>query len=262
MVMAVDGLHVPAAGREPGGMIVGNREVGPAVDGDRIVVEQNDELAEAQMAGEGDRLVADPFHQAAVAGNHIGVVIDQSIPVAGVAQAFGEGQSHRHGEPLPQGTGGHLDPGRVAVFRVARGFRSELAEVPDLVDGHVLVPGQVEERIEQHRAVPRRQHEAVPVGPVRRRGIELQEPGKQHRRRVGHAHGHPRMPGIGSLNGVRREKADCIGHLEQVGRGGGWGILQGGDRLVRGHQARTPAFEAAPGITADVQELYESRSDP
>ena len=47
------------------------------------------------------------------------------------------------------------------------GLAAELAEALELVDRHVLVAGQMEQRIEQHRAVAGRQHEAVAVGPVR-----------------------------------------------------------------------------------------------
>ena len=48
-------------------------------------------------------------------------------------------------------------PGRLAV---------QLAEVLQLVDRQV-VAGQVQQRVQQHRAVAVRQHEAVAIGPVR-----------------------------------------------------------------------------------------------
>jgi hypothetical protein len=43
--------------------------------------------------------------------------------------------------------------------------RSQLAEMLDLVERHVDIAGQIEQRIQQHRAVPGRQHEAVAVRP-------------------------------------------------------------------------------------------------
>ena len=64
-------------------LIVGHGEAGGAVDGDLIVVEQHDQAAELEMAGKGDRLVADPFHEAAVAGDGIGEVAHDLIAVAG-----------------------------------------------------------------------------------------------------------------------------------------------------------------------------------
>jgi hypothetical protein len=45
--------------------------------------------------------------------------------------------------------------------------RAELAEALDLVERHVGVAGEMQQRIEQHRAVAGRQHEAVAVRPVR-----------------------------------------------------------------------------------------------
>jgi hypothetical protein len=62
----------------------------------------------------------------------------------------------------------------MAVFRMARRARPQLAEPPELVDRHVLVAEQEEQRIEEHGAVPGRQHEAVAVRPFRVGGIELQ----------------------------------------------------------------------------------------
>ena len=59
---------------------------------------------------------------------------------------------------------------------MARRHRAELAEVLDLLDRHGLVAEQMQQRIEQHRAVAGRQHEAVAVGPVRIGRIEFQEP--------------------------------------------------------------------------------------
>ena len=50
---------------------------------------------------------------------------------------------------------------------------SELAETLDLLDPHALVAGQVEQRVEQHRAMAGRQHEAVAVRPARVGGIEF-----------------------------------------------------------------------------------------
>ena len=57
--------------------IVGQR--GRAVDGDAVVVVQEDQLLELQMAGERERLMADAFHQVAVGAQHIGVVIDDIL---------------------------------------------------------------------------------------------------------------------------------------------------------------------------------------
>ena len=70
---------------------------------------------------------------------------------------------------------------------------AELAEVADVVDRRPRVAGQVEQRVDQHRPMARRQHEAVAVGPFGVGRIELQMPREQRGRGVGHAHRHARM---------------------------------------------------------------------
>ena len=121
-------------------------------------------------------------------------------------------------EPLAERAGRGLDPGRVPVLGVARGARAELAEALDLVDRHVAVAGQVEQPVEQHRAVPRRQHEAVAVRPVRRARVELQVLLEEHGRNVGHAHRHARMPGIRLLHRVHRQYPQRGGPHPVVGK--------------------------------------------
>ncbi len=50
-------------------------------------------------------------------------------------------------------------------------------------------------------------------------GVEFQVIAKQHRRHVGHAHRHAGMAGIGCLDGIHREGADCAGKTPVRGVG-------------------------------------------
>ena len=59
--------------------------------------------------------------------------------------------------------------GRI-VFRVPLAVRAEDAEALDLIKADLLVARQVKQRVEQHRAVAVRLHEAVAVEPERVRG--------------------------------------------------------------------------------------------
>ena len=68
-VVAVDPGGMPVRRPEALELIVGDGKTGRAVDRDLIVVEQHDQAAELEMAGERDRLLADALHQAAVAGD-------------------------------------------------------------------------------------------------------------------------------------------------------------------------------------------------
>ena len=222
-VVAVDGVGVPAIGGEPRRHVVAQGERGRAVDRDGVVVEQHDQLAEAEMAGQRGGFVADPLHQVAVRGNRVGPVIDRRVAEAGGQHAFGERHADRRGDALAERAGRRLDPRRVAVFRVAGGAAAELAEPADLIHRHVGIAGQVEERIEQHRAVAGGQDEAVAVGPARRGRVEFQIAREQHRGRVGHPHRHARMAGLGRFHRVHGERADRVGHAERGDAGGAAG---------------------------------------
>src|SRR5699024_5768729 len=81
-VMAVDvANHLPAVGFEALRRVIGEPALGAAIDGNAVVVVEHDQLAQTQRAGQGAGFVADAFHEAAVAGKTIGVVIDNGCRV-------------------------------------------------------------------------------------------------------------------------------------------------------------------------------------
>ena len=169
------------------------------------------------MSGKRDRLLADALHEAAVASDGISVVIHDLIVIALVEQPLGERHADRVAKPLPQRPGGGLDARRMAIFRMARRARAELAEALELLDVHARNAGEIEKRIEQHGAMTGGQHEAVAVRPFRMHGVEFQEACEQHRGHVGHAHGHAGMAGIGLLHRIHGERPDGVRHV-LVGR--------------------------------------------
>ena len=73
------------------------------------------------------------------------------------------------------------------------------------------IAGQVQHRVQQHRAVAVREHEAVAVGPVRIARVVLEEVAPQHLGDVRHAHRHAGVTGIGALHGVHGQSADGVG---------------------------------------------------
>jgi hypothetical protein len=123
--------HLPAVGFEALRRVVGEPAFDVAVDGDAVVVVEGDQLAQARGAGQRAGFVRDAFHQAAVAEEDVGVVIDDGV--AGAVELGGQhllGQRHADGvgDALAERAGGGLDAGGVAVFRVARGLAVQLAE--------------------------------------------------------------------------------------------------------------------------------------
>ena len=88
----------------------------------------------------------------------------------------------------------------------------------DVLDRRVGVAGEVEQRIDQHRAVAGRQHEAVAVGPVGIGGIVLQIFGEQDGGDVGHAHRHAGMAAeLAACDRVHRQRADGVGEQSRIG---------------------------------------------
>ena len=101
------------------------------------------------MTGQGYCLLGNAFHQAAVAHNDISIMIADIGAVSGGNNLLG--QSHTDGgrNALSQRTGGDVYTGKVAVFRVAGGFGSELAEIAQVVNINIFVAQQIKQRIQQ-----------------------------------------------------------------------------------------------------------------
>jgi hypothetical protein len=194
-IVAVAIFGVPAAGAIAGQHVFAGRQRGVAIDGDLVVVPQHDHAAQAQRAGQAHGFVVDAFHQAAIARDHPGAVIDQVIAELRIEVAFGHGHAHGHGKALAQRAGGAFHARQQEVFRVAGARAAKLTEIADVVHRRLLVARQVEQRVEQHRTVARREHEAIAIGPLGRGGIELQKARPQHRGNIGHAHRHARVAG-------------------------------------------------------------------
>jgi hypothetical protein len=69
-----------------------------------------------------------------------------------------------------------------------------------------FIAGQVQQRIQQHRAVPVGQHDAVAVGPGGVGRVEFQVARVQRRGDLGHAQGHALVPFAGAHDGVDGRK--------------------------------------------------------
>ena len=75
-VTVLDVLDVPAVRLVAGADILGEGDVGVAVDGDGVVIVEGDELAESPVGGEGGALTGHTLHVAAVTHDGVGVVVD------------------------------------------------------------------------------------------------------------------------------------------------------------------------------------------
>ena len=184
-------LHVPAVRLVALADVLGERQLGVALDRDVVLVVERDQPAEAEVAGQRGRLAGDPLLEVAVGGDRERPVIDYLMAgavEAGREHPLGQRHPHRVGDPLSERAGGDLDPGQVAVLGMTRGHRAELAEPLEVVLEADVVAGQVQGRIQQHRRVPAREHEPIAVRPVRLMRAVAHDPRVQdvRDRRQGH----------------------------------------------------------------------------
>jgi hypothetical protein len=176
------------------------------------------------MPGDRGRFALDPLHHVAVAGDRPDAVVDDPV-VRRVEAVRHHARGDRHADAvadaLPERAGRRLDAGRAAVLRVPRRMAPPLAEAPDLVQAQV-VPREVQEGVEEHRAVPRRQDEPVAIRPVGTRRIEAQVTRPQEVGIVGGPHRQAGMTRLRLLDRVDGQHLDRVdGESVQIGPGGG-----------------------------------------
>lgn len=163
--------------------MIGRRgEVGAALDRDAVVVKHPDQLAELLMAGKGRGLMADAFHQIAVRAENDGVMVDDLVPGAvesGGKPPLCEGHADGVRDAGTERSGRGFDAGSMPDLRVPRGLGAELPEILDIVEADV-VAAQVQHRIQQHRGMSDREHEAITIGPVGRCRVVLQVLREEH----------------------------------------------------------------------------------
>ncbi len=212
--------HVPAVGAEPFADVVVRGEVGRTVDGDVVVVEEADQVAEAEMARQRGGLVADAFHHAAVAGDDERVVLLGVLAEADAQVTFGDRHADRVGEPLPERPGGDLDADGVARLGVSRGLRAPLPELAQVVEFEA-VAGEEEHRVLQDRRVAVRQDEPVAIGPGGVAGVVTHDAAEQDVGEGSERHRRALVPAVGGEWRIHRH---ATGERDDLG------ILFGGQR--------------------------------
>src|SRR4029077_16848679 len=84
----------PAGAPEAGGDVVLVRELRVPVDRDVVVVVDPAEVVQALVPGERGGLVGDPLHEAAVAGDRVGVEVVDLAAIARLQPLAGDRHSH------------------------------------------------------------------------------------------------------------------------------------------------------------------------
>ena len=160
--------RVPSVRGESLRSIFGERDIGARRKRHAIVVVQAGELAEPQVAGERRGFGAHAFHQVAVADDRVRRVVDDGearTVVSGGELRLGDRHADGVRQPLAERARRHLDARRVSALRMPGCLAIPLAELLDVVERQI-VAGQMQQAVEQHRAVTGRQHEAIAIEPV------------------------------------------------------------------------------------------------
>ena len=226
VVGIADPQDIPAVAEEAGRDILGERDVGLAVDRDAIVVVDPAQVIERQMAGERSGLRGDALHHVAVAAHRIDVVAEdlEAVPiVARLAEPrLGDGHADAVGDALAERPAGGLDAGHPVIFGMARRLAAELAEVADIVERHRRLAeplvvgidgaraGEMEQRPQQHGRMAVREHEAIAVWPDRILRIEAHDPVPQGVDQRRQRHRRAGMAGVRLLHGIDRQGANAI----------------------------------------------------
>ncbi|MPM77653.1 hypothetical protein SDC9_124661 [bioreactor metagenome] len=207
-------LHRPAVRFEALTDIFGKRKIRAAFNGNLVAVVEQNQLAEAKMPRQRSRFGSDAFHQAAVAGKDVSIMIDYREPFA--VELGGEPRfRHRHadccGDALSQRAGCRFYTDRVTKFRMPGCFAPPLAKTLEFIHRQTVAE-QMQQRIFQHGSVPCREDEPVAPRPLGVGGIVLHLLPKCERHGSS-ADGQAGMAAFCFLNGFRREKTnvgDCF----------------------------------------------------
>ena len=154
----------------------------------------------------------DPFHQVAIAAEHVRVVIDDVVGIAVIDRSlvsFRSRHSNRHRKALPKRPGRHLYTRSLTVLRVTRSVRTPLPELLQLRDRQV-VSRKMQRAIQQRRRVPIREHEPVPVDPLRIRRIVLHQLVVEQISDRSASKRSAGMARLRLLHGIDSEKAECV----------------------------------------------------
>ena len=120
-------LHVPAVGLVARAHVLGLGDVGVVLDGDLVVVVEDDQVAQLLVAGQRGDLVADALLDVPVGHEAVHVVVERAgarrgVRVEQAALAAGaHGHAHGVADALAERAGGDLHAGGEPVLRVAGG---------------------------------------------------------------------------------------------------------------------------------------------
>ncbi len=165
------------------------------------------------MPGKGNGLLGEAFHQAAVPGKNIGVMVHQILAETGGQHPPRKSHARGRGQTLGQRTGRGFHAGGMSVFGMTGRKGVQLAVILKRCPRDAVHTQQVQNSIQQHGAMAGRQNKTIPVGPFRVRRIKFQKTTEKNRGHIRHPHRHAGVSRVGFLHRIHRQKTEGIGHI-------------------------------------------------
>mmetsp|Transcript_6851 Transcript_6851/g.13635 ORF Transcript_6851/g.13635 Transcript_6851/m.13635 type:complete len:272 (-) Transcript_6851:81-896(-) len=160
-------LNVPSHCFITGSNILGERDVGMAINGNAVVIVQSNQLSESPMPGKGSSFGRNTFHVATISHDDICVVINQvhsRLVVASCQVLLSNCKSNCISNSLSQWPSCDFDSLGQEILWMSWGLRSPLTELLQVLNSHV-VSHQVKERVVKHRSVSSGQNKAITTQP-------------------------------------------------------------------------------------------------
>jgi hypothetical protein len=216
-VVAVDGEHPgPERGRPP---VVGVQvpgKLGGTALAEPVDVDDGDEVGQLVVGGLVERFPDRPL-------GHLAVTTQDPDPVRQLVQVLaGQRDADAVRQALPEGSGGHVDPGE------DRGGMAFQPRPEAAVAGHQLLVGDHPDRlidgVEQRRGVALGEDEVIVAGVIGAVPVIAEMPADQDGHQVGGGHAGGGMPGPGRCarsDGVHAQLLAEFGGERKVGIGRG-----------------------------------------
>ena len=216
---------VPAIGQEPRRNILGERDIGMALDGHAVAVVNPTQIGQSQVAGQRGCLAGNPFHHVAIATKSIDVEVEQVVArpvVIGAEPLTSDSHADARRHALAERTRCRLDARRPTVLGMSRTAASGLAKRLDIVERygvsadlfvarvHCLDACQMDQAVEQHRCVTAREDKAIAIDPSGIRRVIAQHTLPQGIRGRSRIHRRARMAGLRLLHSIHDQHSNGV----------------------------------------------------
>jgi hypothetical protein len=215
VVTVLDGDDVPAVSLVSLVDVLSEGNVGVTVNGDVVVIPDGNQVTELEVTSERAGFARDTLHEAAIAEEAVGVVVDEietRLVEAGSGVSLGNGKTDSVGNTLAEGASGDLNARGVVSLGVAGGPAVHPSEGLKVIETQVIAE-EVKEGILEHAAMAVGQNEAVTVEPVGVLGVELHELVEENVGNGSHAHGSTGVSRVTVEGSIGRQHTDAVDGL-------------------------------------------------